>query len=180
MELVVLLDENNLEPIGTADKSKVHTMETPLHFAFSCFLFNSKGEFLIQQRAFSKVTWPGVWSNSCCGHPAPGESVKDAVYRRLNFELGFDRDDFEIIEAVPDFRYKAEFNGVVENELCPVWIGFTDKLPSPNPDEVAAFDYLNWQEFLSCLKDENCKKYDHFSIWCRQEALLIEKTGLVK
>jgi isopentenyl-diphosphate delta-isomerase len=179
MEKVVLLNDS-LEPIGEADKAIIHTLETPLHLAFSFFLFNSKGEFLMQQRALHKITWPGVWSNSCCGHPMPNESVKDAVYRRLKHELGYERSDFEIIEAVPDYRYKAEFSGVVENEFCPVWIGFSDKLPKPNPDEVADFKYLNWQEFLECLKDKNCNKFDHFSIWCREEALLIEKSGLVK
>jgi len=179
MEKVVLLNEN-LEPIGEADKATIHTLETPLHYAFSFFLFNSKGEFLIQQRALHKITWPGVWSNSCCGHPMPGEDLKDAVYRRLKHELGYEREDFEIIEAVPDFRYKAEFNGVVENEFCPVWIGFSDKIPTPNPDEVADTGFVNWQEFLKCLKDSECNKFDHFSIWSKQEALLIEKTGLVK
>jgi isopentenyl-diphosphate delta-isomerase len=169
-----------LQSVGQANKATVHNLETPLHLAFSFFLFNSKGEFLIQQRALHKITWPGVWSNSCCGHPSPGESVKDAVYRRLKFELGYEREDFEIMEALPDFRYKAEFMGVVENELCPVWIGFSDKLPTPNPEEVAAVDYVNWKEFIECLNNPECKKFDHFSIWSRQEALLIEKTGLVK
>ena len=179
MEKVVLLNEE-LEPIGEADKATIHTLETPLHFAFSFFLFNSKGEYLIQKRALHKITWPGVWSNTCCGHPMPGETLKDAVYRRLKHELGYERSDFEIIEAVPDFRYKAEFNGVVENEFCPVWIGFSDKLPIPNPDEVAETGFVNWQEFLECLKDSECNKFDQFSIWSKQEALLIEKTGLVK
>jgi isopentenyl-diphosphate delta-isomerase len=177
-EQVVLLN-NSLEPIGTADKATVHTLETPLHYAFSFFLFNSKGEFLIQQRALSKITWPGVWSNSCCGHPAPNEMVKDAVYRRLNYELGYEIGKFEIYEALPDFRYKAEFKGVVENEFCPVWIGKSDLLPNPNPEEVADYKFISWQYFISCLKDEKCTEFDHFSVWSKEEALLLDESGTI-
>jgi isopentenyl-diphosphate delta-isomerase len=179
MEKVVLLNEK-LEPIGEADKAGVHTLNTPLHLAFSCFLFNSGGELLVQQRALSKITWPGVWSNSCCGHPLPSEDMKDAVYRRLKFELGYDRSEVEMVEAIADFRYKAEFKGVVENEFCPVWIGKTDKVPVINTSEVNEFAYLNWKEFIDCIRDNNCTKFNHFSIWCREEALILDEKGIIE
>lgn len=178
IEKVVLLDDN-LNSIGETEKATVHTMETPLHLAFSCFIFNGRGELLVQQRALSKITWPGVWSNSCCGHPMPGESVEDAVYRRLKHELGYDKQDLQIFEALPDFRYKAEFKGVVENEFCPVWIARCDKLPNPNPDEVNDYKYISWNEFIECILDPTCSDFDHFSIWCRQEAKLLHEADLI-
>lgn len=147
-EMVVLVDDQN-RVIGTAPKRDIHHSETPLHRGFSVFLFNSRGELLLQQRAFTKQTWPGVWSNSCCGHPMPDETFEQAADRRLEFELGLK--GIALAEALPDFRYRAEKDGVVENEICPVFIGFTEAVPKPNPDEVEAVKWVDWNEFVASL-----------------------------
>ncbi len=147
---IVFVDEGNT-PIATGDKLPSHTDDTALHRAFSVFLFNEKGEFLMQQRAMSKKTWPGVWSNSCCGHLMLHETVLDAAKRRLKFELGISGVDLTV--ALPDFRYRAEKDGVVENEICPVFIGKLASEPRPNPDEVETVKWVKWNEFVSSLDD---------------------------
>src|SRR5690554_2605526 len=103
-ELVVLLSGEGLR-IGTADKATVHTTETPLHLAFSCHVFRESGEVLVTRRALSKLTWPGVWTNSFCGHPAPDEAMEDAIVRRGRHELGIEVQDVRAV--IPDFRYRA-------------------------------------------------------------------------
>ena len=140
-ELVVLLD-NDRKPVGTADKIAVHTTDTPLHLAFSCHLFNTVGEVLITRRALTKRTWPGVWTNSFCGHPAPGEPMEDAVHRRASAELGLAIEGLEL--ALPDFRYRAvDASGIVENEVCPVYRAITTDAVQPNPDEVVEFQWVS-------------------------------------
>jgi len=140
-ELVSLLD-NDGTPIGVADKHLVHTTETPLHLAFSCHLFNDAGEVLITRRALAKLTWPGVWTNSFCGHPAPGEDMDDAVHRRAAAELGATLTRLELV--LPDFRYRAvDASGIVENEVCPVYRAHIDGPLDPNPSEVAEFAWVS-------------------------------------
>jgi len=139
-ELVVLLD-NDGAPIGTADKVAVHTTDTALHLAFSCHLFNAAGEVLVTRRALGKRTWPGVWTNSFCGHPAPGEPMEDAVRRRAQFELGVSLSTLELV--LPDFRYRAvDASGIVENEVCPVYRATTLDALAPNPTEVAEYEWV--------------------------------------
>lgn len=172
-DYVVLVDKNN-NVLGTAPKLATHNSNTPLHRAFSVFLFNSKGQLLLQQRSGKKKTWPLVWSNSCCGHPMLNESNIDAAKRRLNFELGIKID--KLFEILPDFSYKAEMNGIVENEICPVLIAFRDKKPLLNPNEVESVRWIKWQEFLKEI-EENPGIY---SVWCEQEAkLLSENEGFI-
>jgi isopentenyl-diphosphate delta-isomerase len=140
-EQVVLLDEAGA-PIGTADKLAVHTVDTALHLAFSCHVYNSAGHVLVTRRALSKLTWAGVWTNSFCGHPAPGESLEDALVRRGLFELGITLTDIEVV--LPDFRYRAvDASGIVENEVCPVYRAVTTDAVAPNPDEVSEFAWVS-------------------------------------
>ncbi len=142
MERVVLLDEDG-RGVGTTDKATVHHEETPLHLAFSCYLFNPRGELLLTRRALSKPTWPGVWTNTCCGHPAPAETPRDAVLRRLSDELGIEVGDVELV--LPAFRYRAVMgNGMVENEMCPVFRAITEVTARPNPDEVEEVRWVPW------------------------------------
>ncbi len=86
-EHVILLDEQD-KPTGMLEKYAAHTLDTPLHLAFSCWLFNEQGQFLVTRRSLSKKAWPGVWTNSVCGHPQQGETFEQAVTRRCRFELG--------------------------------------------------------------------------------------------
>jgi len=140
-EQVVLVDEAGA-PIGTADKVAVHSAETPLHLAFSCHVYNPAGEVLVTRRALGKLTWPGVWTNSFCGHPAPGESQEDAIARRGLFELGITVSDVTVV--LPDFRYRAvDASGIVENEVCPVYRAVTTDAVTPNPDEVSEFAWVS-------------------------------------
>lgn len=148
---VVLLDDDGT-PLGTHDRVAVHTTDTPLHLAFSVHLFNRRGEVLITRRAVTKKTWPGVWSNSCCGHPRPDEPVEDAVRRRVREELGLEVTD--LVSALPDFRYRAvDASGIVENEICPVFVGFvTSDAVTPDPAEVGAHAWVPWSDFVAAVR----------------------------
>ncbi|WP_430591766.1 isopentenyl-diphosphate Delta-isomerase [Humidisolicoccus flavus] len=138
---VVLLDESRT-PIGIAPKSSVHSHDTPLHLAFSCHVYNEQGQVLVTRRALSKRTWPGVWTNSFCGHPRPDELLIDAVARRAAFELGITLEN--VTEVLPDFAYRAvDASGIVEHEWCPVYTATTRDIPAPNPDEVAEFEWAD-------------------------------------
>ncbi len=173
MEEVVLVDTNNRE-VGTAPKATVHTQNTPLHRGFSLFLFNTRNELLLTQRALSKKTFPGVWSNTLCGHPGPGESGEQAARRRLKDELGVEFTG-EIKEVAP-YRYQfADKNGILENEICPILVAYVDHEDddnfTPNPEEIADWQWLPWSEFLENIK-LNPKQY---SPWSVEEGLLLEK-----
>jgi isopentenyl-diphosphate delta-isomerase len=139
-EQVVLVDDEGT-PIGTADKSVIHGGETPLHLAFSCHVFRTDGRVLLTRRALGKRTFPGVWTNSFCGHPAPGEDPADAVRRRGARELGL---EIAALDAVlPRFRYEAtDASGIVENEICPVYRTVVGTDPQPRADEVAEWQWV--------------------------------------
>ncbi len=133
-DLVILVDDDG-NACGTADRATVHGPDTPLHYAFSCHLVDENGRLLITRRALGKKTWPGVWTNSFCGHPRPGETAENALHRYSWRELGVDVDD--VAPILPDFRYRAvDAGGVVENEICPVFLARPLGPVEPNPDEV--------------------------------------------
>jgi isopentenyl-diphosphate Delta-isomerase len=167
-DYVILVDKNN-KSLGTMEKLAAHSDNTPLHRAFSLFLFNPRGELLLQQRSHKKKTWPLEWSNSVCGHPRLYESSIKAARRRLSFELGITTAEISI--ALPDYRYRAEKDGIVENEICPVLVGYTDEVPRPNHDEVEAIKWIPWKKWLLEIKN-NPEKY---SPWCIEETKLLVK-----
>lgn len=165
-ELVVLVDEQNNQ-IGTAPKQSVHTSDTPLHRAFSLFAFNSLGQLLLTKRASTKKTFAGVWTNTVCGHPGPNESEADAARRRLSQELGL---EVENIIPVAPYRYRyADKNGIVENEICPIFIAHTEENPKNNPSEIDEWKWMDWEEFLAEIKNNP----DPYSPWCKEEAQLV-------
>ena len=160
---VVLLSAAG-EVIGAQPRAGVHTRDTPLHLAFSIYVFNADGEVLLTRRALGKRTWPGVWTNSCCGHPRPGEDIVDAVRRRLVDELGLQVG--EITSLLPDFAYTAtDASGIVENEICPVFRAEVEnhgrsKQPTggamhppggvvPNPEEVMDWKWVTWDALVA-------------------------------
>jgi isopentenyl-diphosphate delta-isomerase len=119
--------------------------------AFSCHVFNDDGLLLVTRRALSKKAWPGVWTNSFCGHPGPGEDIADAVVRRAERELGISVGGLR--EVLPDFRYRAvDASGIVENEICPVYFATTSIAPAPADDEVAEFAWVNAHDLLSAVE----------------------------
>lgn len=146
-EQVVLLSADGV-PVGVTDKAGVHGVETPLHLAFSCYLWDDEGRVLVTRRALSKATWPGVWSNACCGHPGPGEAPADAVHRRVRQELGLSVSSLDLV--LPDFRYQAvDASGVVENEVCPVFSGRAVGPVHSDPAEVAEHTWASWDTVVS-------------------------------
>ncbi|MBA3338345.1 MAG: isopentenyl-diphosphate Delta-isomerase [Geodermatophilaceae bacterium] len=143
-EWVVLLDEQR-RPIGRQLKSEVHHSDTPLHLAFSVHVFDDDDNTLLTRRAVTKRAWPGVWTNACCGHPAPEEDLVAAVTRRLSSELGLVPQTVSL--ALADFAYRArDAAGVVENEVCPV---FRARVPGRRPSPVADSDEVAEWVWLS-------------------------------
>jgi isopentenyl-diphosphate Delta-isomerase len=162
-EQVVLLDEGG-NAIGTSAKADVHGTDTPLHLAFSCYVFDADGRFLLTQRAIDKPTFGGVWTNSCCGHPAPGEPMADAVRRRVGQELGLTLGRLTLV--LPRFRYRAVMdNGTVENEMCPVFTATASDDPRPDPAEVEAWEWVPWAQF----RDDVLSGRREVSQWCREQ-----------
>lgn len=159
MDEVILVDEWD-NPIGTLEKIKAH--ETgQLHRAFSIFIFNSKGDMLIQQRADKKYHSGGLWSNACCSHPRPNEDTIHAAHRRLQEELGI---------AIPlrfllSFKYKTTFeNGLIEHELDHVFVGQSDTAPKLNLEEASDYRYTSPIQ----LRDDIDKNPGHYTFWFKE------------
>ena len=155
-EFVVLVDQND-QKLGLMEKQQAHVAGL-LHRAFSVFIFNSKGELMIQQRAASKYHSPTLWTNTCCSHPRDNETYEQAAHRRLEEEMGFDCElDYKF-----NFIYKAHLeNDLIEHELDHVFIGTFDDEPKLNPDEVMAY---RWVE-LDDLKKDMEKNPQNYTAW---------------
>ena len=153
-EKIYYVDRSDKPTGETEDKLKAHNDNTRLHAAFSCYIFNEKGQFLVTQRAHVKKVWHGVWTNSCCGHPMPEETREDAVVRRLDYELGIKPKSIKLV--LPEYVYKTPpYNGIIEHEYCPIYLAVTDSEVSPNPDEVEDYKWVDWSWYVSQLKNDS-------------------------
>jgi isopentenyl-diphosphate delta-isomerase len=155
-ELVILVDQDDRET-GVMEKIQAHR-EALLHRAFSVFVFNSKGELMLQQRALGKYHSPGLWTNTCCSHPRPGEDTEAAAHRRLQEEMGFDC----TLAKIFHFTYKAPFdNNLTEHEVDHVFVGFSDTLPVINPEEVESYRFAT----LNDITVEMAENPELFTVW---------------
>jgi len=158
---LILVDGADRE-IGFLDKEACHQGGGRLHRAFSVFLFNSRGELLLQQRSAAKPLWPLHWSNSCCSHPRQGDRMEDAVHRRLAEELALD----VAVRFLYKFEYRATYGQVgSEHELCWVFAGFTDEEPRVDAGEIAAWRHLS----PGSLDSEIAANPAAFTPWLRLE-----------
>lgn len=156
MEEVILVDQFD-NKIGTMEKMQAHK-EGLLHRAFSIFIFNSKNELLLHKRAAHKYHSAGLWTNTCCSHPRPGESVADAAKRRIKEEMGFECE----VKPLYDFIYYQPLeNGLAEHELDHVLIGTYNDEPNVNADEVAEWKYEN----LNNLDKDIKANPDAYTAW---------------
>lgn len=167
MENVILVDESD-NAIGAMEKMEAHRIGV-LHRAFSILLFNAKGEVLLQKRSATKYHCPGLWTNTCCSHPLPGEPVDLAARRKLKQEMG--------IELQPEFAYKFIYkapldNGLTEHELDHVFIGQFDGEPAINTDEVEDWKYVN----LMDLKEDILHHPDAYTPWFK---LILDHSQLI-
>jgi isopentenyl-diphosphate delta-isomerase len=146
-EYVILVDEQDTV-MGMMEKQEAH-QKAMLHRAFSVFIFNAKGELLLQQRALNKYHSNGLWTNTCCSHPRPNETTLEAAHRRLKEEMGF---DCALTEKF-HFIYKAPLdNGLSEHELDFIYTGNFDDEPIVNADEVAAYKWMNLDALVEDIK----------------------------
>jgi isopentenyl-diphosphate delta-isomerase len=160
MEKEVILVNDKDEQIGHMEKIEAHR-KALLHRAFSVFIFNGKGEMLLQQRAKNKYHTPGLWTNACCSHPQPGEDTKIAALKRLKEELGF----VTPLTKIFDFTYKHNFdNGLTEFEYDHVFIGTFNGFFSPDKDEVSDYCFKPLDEIHSSLQSHPWKYTPWFHI----------------
>jgi isopentenyl-diphosphate delta-isomerase len=153
---VILVDEQD-NPVGTMGKMEVHE-KALLHRAFSVFIFNDKGEMLLQKRAATKYHSAGLWTNTCCSHPKPGETTEAAAIKRLQEEMGFSTP----ISKAFSFVYKAPFdNGLTEHEYDHVFTGTFNGLINPDPREVSDYCYQS----IETVKENVQTHPDHFTEW---------------
>ena len=160
-EALILVDSSDRE-VGYLDKSAAHDGDGVLHRAFSLFIFDAAGRLLLQQRARGKRLWPGYWSNSCCSHPRKGETMDEAVHRRLEQELG--------MTAQLDFAYKFEYHAPFgnlgsEHELCWVYVGRTTSEPVINTTEIMDWRWIEPSALTRAIADEPSR----YTPWLKME-----------
>ncbi len=157
-EEVILVNEQD-EQTGTIEKMEAHR-KALLHRAFSVFIFNGKGEMLLQQRALGKYHSPGLWTNTCCSHPRPGEQVEVAASRRLKEEMGIDT----LLEKIFDFIYRTEFeNGLTEYEFDHVYTGIYSGELTPNKQEVKDYCFRSMDD----IEQDLLRRPEKYSAWFR-------------
>lgn len=168
-EQIILVDEKDNE-IGTMEKQEAH-LKGKLHRAISVFIFNTKGDLLLQQRAISKYHSGGLWSNACCTHPRKGESVKDAAKRRLIEEMGMKCElNFRF-----SFLYRAELaNGLIEHEFDHVYFGVSDDEPILNPAEAESFKYENIYNLINNVEKNGSEYTEWFKICLKEVKKYLE------
>ncbi len=165
-EFVILVDENDF-PSGKMEKIEAHRKGL-LHRAFSVFIFNDRGELMLQQRALSKYHSPGLWTNTCCSHPRVGEDTSEAAHRRMKEEMGFDCR----MEEKFSFVYQAEVgNGLIEHEFDHVFIGKYNNPPVINPDEAESWKFMK----LDDIKKEMHENPENYTVWFRIAFAEVEK-----
>ena len=170
-EQVVLVDPDG-RPLGSASKAAVHGSTTPLHLGFSCYVVDADDRLLLTRRSRGKRTFPGVWTNSFCGHPAPGEPLGCAVRRRARDELGLEIGEPDLV--LPSFRYRAEQDGVVELELCPVLLVRVDGTQElrASPAEVDDWSWHPWADVVTSIRAGR-----QVSQWCREQVEVLAPLG---
>ena len=159
IEKVILVDQND-KVLGEMEKLEAH-VKGLLHRAISVFIINSKGEWLIHQRALNKYHSNGLWTNTCCSHPYPEEASIDAANRRLMEEMGMQASLQEIFA----FTYKEELdNQLTEHELDRVFIGFSNEIPKPNADEVFNWKYIDFKDLKKDVKNNP----ENYTVWFKK------------
>ncbi|MEM9401937.1 MAG: isopentenyl-diphosphate Delta-isomerase [Pseudomonadota bacterium] len=160
-EALILVDADD-QPLGEMSKAEAHDGAGVLHRAFSVFLFNSRGELLLQQRAPGKRLWPEYWSNSCCSHPRVGETMAIATQRRLDDELNLVTE----LEYVYRFQYQATYNEAgSEHELCHVFLGRCPDEIAVNESEIAAVRFVPAADVRRMLDDAP----ERYTPWFKME-----------
>lgn len=156
VEYVILVNDKD-QPLGAMEKMEAHEKGV-LHRAFSVFVFNSEGQILLQKRAEEKYHSPGLWTNTCCSHPRTGEKTDAAAHRRMVEEMGF---NCELEEAF-SFVYKSAVgNGLTEHEYDHVFVGTSDQVPKPNPEEVSDWKYADVDWVVQDMEENP----DHYTVW---------------
>lgn len=160
-ELLILVDDND-EIVGYEEKNACHVENGILHRAFSIFIFNNKGEFLLQKRSMAKLLWPGYWSNSVCSHPRKGETYESAAARRLFEEIGLESE----IDYFFKFRYQAAYKNIgSENEMCALFAGVSEGEVKADPAEISEWKFIETVELNETMKAHP----DIFTPWFKME-----------